>query len=130
MVKDKDILEKAYNDSKGVTARFNLNILNVANNLAGTNFDLREFEHSAFYNENSSCIEMHLKALKDLEISSPHLPENLVIAQGETIHTENSHKFRDEHIKDMANTAGLEITNQFTDEKHWFSLVQFHKQRR
>lgn len=65
--------------------------------------------------------------MNDLEISSPYLPKNVVIEQGETIHTENSHKFTDEHIKDLAQTAGLEITNQFTDEKHWFSLVQFQK---
>ncbi len=73
MVKNKDILEKAYNDSAGVTAEFNLNILNVVNNIVSTNFRPEAFEHVAFYNEESSRIEMHLKAKEDLEVESPFI---------------------------------------------------------
>lgn len=127
MVKSKEVLEKAYNDSKNVTERFNKNILNVVNNHIGTDFDPDTFEHIAFYNERFSRIEMHLKAIKDLEISCPSLPTKIYIKKGETIHTENSRKFTDENIKSLVSSAGLEIQNIFTDKNKWFSLVQLIK---
>ena len=127
-VKDIQVLEKAYNDSQAVTATFNRNILKVINNLVNTDFDPDAFEHVAFYNEANDRIEMYLKARKDMEISCPHLKEALVIRQDETIHTENSHKFTDTHIKDLEKTSGLKIQNVLTDRKKWFSLVHFTKQ--
>ena len=127
MVKSKEILEKAYNDSENVTERFNKNILNVVNSHIGTDFVPDTFEHIAFYNERFSRIEMHLKAIKNLEISCPSLPTNIYIKKGETIHTENSHKFTDENLKSLAFGAGLEIQNIFTDRNKWFSLVQLIK---
>ncbi len=127
VVKSKELLEKAYNDSDNVTEKFNKNILNVVNNHIGTNFDLDTFEHVAFYNEKFSRIEMHLKAIKDLEITCPRLSENIHIKKSETIHTENSYKFTDENIKNLASCAALEIQNIFTDKKKWFSLVQLIK---
>jgi L-histidine N-alpha-methyltransferase len=130
MVKKKDVLEKAYNDSEGVTAEFNLNILNVVNNIASTNFYPDAFEHVAFFNEEFSRIEMHLKAKEALEVESPLLKEKIIIKRGETIHTENSHKFTREYIKDFALAAGLEIQHIFTDEKRWFSLILMIKKTR
>jgi len=127
MVKSKKDLEKAYNDSKNVTEKFNKNILNVVNNHIGTDFDPDTFEHIAFYNERFSRIEMHLKAIKDLEIPCPSLPTTIYIKKGETIHTENSYKFTDENIKSLASGAGLEIQKIFTDKNKWFSLVQLIK---
>jgi len=127
MVKSKEVLEKAYNDSKNITERFNKNILNVVNSYIGTDFDPDTFEHVAFYNERFYRIEMHLKALKDLEILCPSLPTNIYIKKGETIHTENSHKFTDENINNLASGAGLEIQNIYTDKNKWFSLVQLIK---
>jgi len=127
MVKSKEVLEKAYNDSKNVTERFNKNILNVVNSHIGTDFDPDTFEHIAFYNERFSRIEMHLKAIKDLEISCPSLPTNIYIKKSETIHTENSYKFTDENIKSLASGADLEIQHIFTDKNKWFSLVQLIK---
>jgi L-histidine N-alpha-methyltransferase len=127
MVKSIDIIEKAYNDSKKVTEEFNKNILNVVNNHIGTNFDPNLFEHIAFYNEDFSRIEMHLKAIKDQVISSPNLAVNILIKKGEMIHTENSYKFTEQNIKDLANGAGFEIQKIFTDENKWFSLVQLIK---
>ncbi|UCF13643.1 MAG: L-histidine N(alpha)-methyltransferase [Thermoplasmatales archaeon] len=127
MVKNKEILDKAYNDSKNVTERFNKNILNVINSYIGTNFDPDNFEHIAFYNERFSRIEMHLKAVKDLEIICPRIPTNISIKKGETIHTENSYKFTNENIERLASGADLEIQNIFTDENKWFSLVQLIK---
>jgi len=127
MVKSKEVLEKAYNDSKHVTERFNKNILNVVNSHIGTDFDPDTFEHIAFYNERFSRIEMHLKAIKNLEISGPRLPITISIKKGEAIHTENSYKFTDENIKSLASGADLEIQHIFTDKNKWFSLVQLIK---
>ena len=127
MVKNKEILDKAYNDSKKITEKFNKNILNVVNNLIGTDFNPDTFDHVAFYNEEFSRIEMHLKATKEIEISCASLPTNIDIKKDETIHTENSYKFTDENIESLASGAGLEIQNIFTDKNKWFSLVQLIK---
>lgn len=127
MVKDKDILEKAYNDTENVTATFNFNILHVVNRYAKTNFNSRDFEHVAFFNEAYSRIEMHLKAKKDVKISSPYLDKNITLKKGETIHTENSHKFTYESIKNLALAGQLEIQNIFTDKNKWFSVIQLIK---
>ena len=127
MVKNKSILKNAYNDSKNITEKFNKNILNVINNYIDTNFDLDSFEHIVFYNETLSRIEMHLKAIKDIIISSPTLAETIYIKKGETIHTENSYKFSQENIRTLASGSGLEIQKIFTDKHKWFSLVQLIK---
>lgn len=127
MVKSKEVLEEAYNDSRHVTERFNKNILNVVNSHIDTDFDPDTFEHIAFYNERFSRIEMHLKAIKNLEISCPRLPITISIKKGKAIHTENSYKFTDENIKNLASGADLEIQNIFTDKNKWFSLVQLIK---
>ncbi len=126
-VKDRDMLEKAYNDNKKITEKFNRNILNVANNLAGTDFDPDMFEHIAFYNEDHSRIEMHLKAKERMRIFCPYLNSKIIIEKGETIHTENSHKFTSRHIEELALAGGLEIHNIFSDRNKWFSLIQFRK---
>jgi L-histidine N-alpha-methyltransferase len=123
MVKPTDILENAYNDSQGVTAKFNLNILNVVNHLAHTDFCPDKFEHIAFYNQAFSRIEMHLKAKADMKVESPLIKEKIIIKKGETIHTENSHKFTHEYIEKFVQAAGLEIQHVFSDEARWFSLV-------
>lgn len=93
MVKDKTILEAAYNNDKQVTAEFNKNILNVVNYILYTDFNTNDFKHSAFYNKEKFRIEMHLKALKDIQINSPYFQGKIVIKRGKTIHTENSHKY-------------------------------------
>ncbi len=127
MVKERNILEKAYNDSKNVTAKFNKNILNVVNKYIKTNFKTHDFEHNAFFNEKHSRIEMHLKATKHLQITSPYLQKEININKGETIHTENSHKFTNDHINNLALNANLDIQNIFTDPDKWFSIVQLLK---
>ncbi len=127
MVKDAEVLEKAYQDAQGVTAAFNKNILNVVNHLAGTDFDPALFEHVAFYDRENRKIEMHLRALRDMTVSAH--PENnpISIARGEMIHTENSHKFNTRQIDEMATWAGLQTERIFTDRNKWFSLVHFRK---
>ena len=73
---------------------------------------------------------MHLKAKEDLEVESPFIEGKIIIRKGETIHTENSHKFTPERIEDFTSTAGLEIQHIFMDEKKWFSLVLMAKNTR
>lgn len=125
MVKEIDILEAAYNDSQGITAAFNRNILTAVNNIAGTVFNPGRFKHLAFYDPAKMRIEMHLEVLEDMEIHSPHFRHDIHLRKGETIHTENSHKFTGELINAMAEKAGLKVRNIYTDKKRWFSLVQF-----
>ena len=123
--KDIKILENAYNDKKGITAAFNKNILNVVNSYSKTNFIPDQFEHIAFYNKSKARIEMHLKAIREMEISSPYLSGKIHFRKGETIHTENSHKYTKQHISDFAVIRGLKIKDIYSDANQWFSVVHF-----
>ena len=127
MVKDVAVLERAYNDKKGITAAFNRNILDVVNRLIESNFVTGDFGHMAFYNQADSRIEMHLRACRDMTIRSPHLPQGIEISAHETIRTEYSHKFTYEHIEDFANAGGFSVENIFCDSNGWFSLVDYLK---
>lgn len=129
MIKDTSVLEKAYNDDQQITSDFNKNILNVINNLVNTNFEPANFEHLAFYNKSEKRIEMHLKARKDMVITFNSGGDKIHIKKGETIHTENSHKFNKDNIKTMGFWAGLDTEKIFTDNKQWFSLVHYKKNR-
>lgn len=123
MVKDKEIIENAYNDSQKVTEKFNKNILHVVNDLIDTNFNPDDFAHVAFFNEEMSRIEMHLKAVENVEVFSPRLDAPLFLKKGETIHTENSYKFTIKQIEKLAQESHLDIEKIFTDGKKWFSLA-------
>ncbi len=107
MVKDIQILEKAYNDEQGKTAAFNKNMLNVVNRYVKTDFDPDQFDHYSFYNIADARIEMHLKAIVDIEVSSPHMNGNFFLKEGETIHSENSHKYDSSHIRRLAEISRL-----------------------
>ncbi len=125
MVKDRALLERAYNDSALVTARFNRNILKVVNSVINADFEPLLFEHHAFFNEDESRIEMHLEALGSMEINSPLFPRGLTIRRGEMIHTENSYKFTMDHIRQMSRESGLFLKAVYQDDNEWFSLVRF-----
>jgi L-histidine N-alpha-methyltransferase len=124
MVKPRKILETAYNDSSRVTAEFNKNILKVINSLAATDFESESFEHVAFYNEQRSCIEMHLQATRPMVVTSPALDAPIHLGQGERIHTEDSHKFTIDGIAGELTVSGLTTEKVTTDRRNWFSLVQ------
>ncbi len=126
-VKDTRVLEKAYNDKNGVTARFNKNILLVANELLDANFDPASFAHLAFFNKDKQRIEMHLQAEKDMVIHLGYNGQKICLAKNETIHTENSHKFDARQINEIAAGNGMRIEQQFSDAKGWFSLIHFRK---
>jgi len=127
MVKDQGILEEAYNDKLGITADFNKNILNVVNGILNTDFNPDLFEHFAFYNKEKTRIEMHLRAVKEMNIKSSTLTFNLNIKKNESIHTENSYKFTPKKIYEFADVAGLSVKNIFTDKNQFFSLAEFIK---
>lgn len=126
-VKDAEVLEKAYNDAQGLTARFNKNILNVVNELIKSDFCTEDFEHRAFYNEEKKRIEMHLEAKRDLRVKSSFSEDDVVITKGEAIHTENSHKFDEVDIQLIGEQAKLTVNNIFSDKNQWFSLVHYKK---
>ncbi len=127
MVKDVGITENAYNDRQGVTAAFNKNILNSVNYFLHSDFDTKKFRHLAFYSEKFERIEMHLKALQDMEITSPFFDTPVFIKKGETIHTENSYKFRKEEFSDLSGDAGLALDETWSDRNSWFSVFRFRK---
>lgn len=127
MVKDTDLIEVAYNDQKGITAAFNLNILSAVNKITNSNFKTADFEHYAYFNTKFNRIEMHLRANKDVIISLANQQETIGIKKGETIHTENSHKFTAERIHEFAEIAKFDVEGIFADPKQWFSLVHYIK---
>lgn len=127
MVKNIEVLKNAYNDSQGVTAEFNKNILSVINNLINTNFNTKDFDHIALFNSKENRIEMHLKAKKDLIVNCSLGYNDIFIQKDETIHTENSHKFNKNDIDNIALWSGLTIDKILTDDNQWFSLVHFKK---
>ena len=126
-IKEVRILETAYNDAQGLTAQFNRNILNVVNGLIESDFNPENFGHRAFYDRECQRIEMHLEAMTDVCVKTPFTQEDILISKGECIHTENSHKFDEEDIRMIAGNAGLVVKNIFSDEREWFSLVQYGK---
>lgn len=118
--KDINILEKAYNDSEGITARFNKNILNGINNICGESFDEDNFDHKAFFNKNKSRIEMHLVSKKEQIIDI--LDKKIYFQEGESIHTENSYKYSMKSFKNLADSANLETVQILNDSKLFFSI--------
>jgi L-histidine Nalpha-methyltransferase len=123
--KDRRVLDAAYNDKKGITAGFNLNLLERINNELEGQFDLDKFAHLAFYNEQLHRIEMHLVSKEDQDVYICSLDMSFHFEKGETIHTENSYKFDMRQIKDIARASGFTLKDHFMDEKKWFCLALF-----
>lgn len=122
-VKDDAVLRAAYNDSQGLTAAFNLNVLSVLNEEVEADFDLDRFEHRAVFNQDKSRIEMHLVSSADQTVRIGALDESIEVRSGETILTEISRKFTDESLSAMLNTAGFSTTEHYTPSNNYFSLV-------
>lgn len=124
LVKSLDRLLPAYDDAAGVTAAFNLNALVRMNREYGAGFDLERFRHRAIWNPELSRIEMHLESLVDQVVSIPGLDLQVEFAKGETIHTENSHKYTPERIDQLARASGFEVSRRFVDEDQLFTLCE------
>ena len=122
MVKDRATLLSAYNDVAGVTAAFNLNVLARLNRELGADFDLRRFRHSAIWNAQCSRIEMHLQSTVHQRVSFPSVGE-IELAQGETIHTENSYKFTPEAVAGLLQPADFALERVWTNERKWFAVT-------
>ncbi len=126
-IKPIDIIEAAYNDSMGITADFNLNILSVINSITGSNFDRDKFEHLAFFDVEKSRIEMHLRAKESMNVDIPALDINIKIRSDETIHTENSHKYSNSDISSFAKSSGLSVKGIHSDNNDLFSIAELIK---
>ena len=118
--KDPDVLEAAYNDKAGVTAAFNLNVLERANKELNATFDVHHFEHRAIYNEEVGRIEMHLVSTKDQFVSIAGV--TFAFVAGETIHTENSYKYTLPQFAALCKRADFKVERLWTDKRCFFSI--------
>ncbi|MBL9107567.1 MAG: L-histidine N(alpha)-methyltransferase [Myxococcales bacterium] len=120
LAKDPAILERAYNDSRGVTAAFNLNLLVRINRELGADFDLDAWRHVAIHNPGESRIEMHLVSRRHQTVRLGG--HSFVFRDGETIRSEYSHKYSRDHFAGLAAAAGLRVRQVWTDPQQLFSV--------
>lgn len=121
--KDPAVLKAAYDDSQGVTAAFNLNLLRRMKGELDAEVKLEDFEHYAFYNENDCRIEMHLRALRATSIVIND--QTFQFREGETLHTENSYKYSIPRLKTLLEQTPWRLDKVWTDEKSWFAACLF-----
>jgi L-histidine Nalpha-methyltransferase len=124
LVKDKAILDAAYDDALGVTASFNLNLLLHLNRLLDADFDVRDWRHRGFFNAESSRIEMHLEARSNLTVRWPGGERRF--ERGECIHTENSYKYTQKSFVTLLEQAGFGKSRIWTDPRGWFMVCHAH----
>ncbi|HEY8360539.1 MAG TPA: L-histidine N(alpha)-methyltransferase, partial [Ramlibacter sp.] len=124
LVKDPHLLHAAYNDSEGVTAAFNLNLLARANRELGTDFELAQFAHYAFYNAPQRRIEMHLVSRERQSVRLAG--QRFELEDGESLHTENSYKFTVDGLRALARRAGFRPGPVWTDPQRLFSVHWLH----
>jgi L-histidine Nalpha-methyltransferase len=122
LVKPTAILEAAYNDAAGVTAAFNKNVLAVINRELGGDFHADDFDHVAFFAEESRQIEMHLRARVDQHVTIAALGLSVPFAAGETLRTEISRKFTETSVLELLEAAGLERVGWYTPPSGYFGL--------
>ena len=118
--KDPSIVEPAYNDSAGVTAEFNLNMLRHLNTAYDADFDLDAYRHDAVYDEDEGRVEIRLISRRNQEVTIGG--ETIVIEEGEDILTEYSHKYTLEGFAEMANEVGFDVARVWTDDDELFSV--------
>jgi L-histidine Nalpha-methyltransferase len=125
LVKPVDVLEPAYDDPLGITAAFNLNMLRHINTLIGSNFDVRDWQHVAFFNATQSRIEMHVEARRDVKVSWKNAQgtQQRSFKAGERIHTENSYKWTVAQFTALLASAGFSSTQVWTDPQQYFAVV-------
>ena len=123
--KEAAVLERAYDDSEGVTARFNKNILARINSDLGGRFDLERFCHRAVWDEQLGRVEMHLESAGAQTVPIEGLGLAIGFTDGETIHTENSYKYSTAEIETLAAAAGMTLEHQWFDPGRRFSVNLF-----
>ena len=122
LAKAPSILVPAYDDALGITALFNLNVLARLNREWGADFELESFRHVALWNEAGSRIEMHLESQVRQSVSIPALDIEIVLHEGERIHTENSYKYRPGMGETILRDAGWTLGRTWTDPQNWFAV--------
>lgn len=122
LAKSASIIEPAYNDEKGVTAAFNLNILERINRELGADFDISMFEHQAPYYSRRGYVEMRLVSLVDQEVEIEQADRSFAFDQGDYIWTERSRKYTEVRLGGILRRAGFETCERYHDRKNWYSL--------
>jgi len=120
-IKDEDVLLAAYNDAAGVTAAFNINLLHRINRELGGNIPLDAFCHRAIWNDRLSRIEMHLEATRALDFTVAD--KTFAMREGETIHTENSHKYGPRDARLLLRAGGWSLIGEWTDDAGQFAIL-------
>jgi L-histidine N-alpha-methyltransferase len=120
LIKDAAVLNAAYNDAAGVTARFNKNMLVRIDRELGGSFDVDAFEHVALWNRRKSRIEMHLESIYEQTVWIQDLGRGFHFDRGERIHTENSYKFNPASIGRLLRRSGFKLEKSWTDAQGWF----------
>jgi L-histidine N-alpha-methyltransferase len=123
LLKDPDVIERAYNDEAGVTATFNKNILRRMNQELNASFDLDTFRHHAPFVDEKKRIEMRLVSIREQTVSIPAIDEYVHFEDGEYIHTESSHKFNPESFQDVYDHTGLRMEEILYDDSEQFAEV-------
>lgn len=121
LIKDSALLDAAYDDALGVTAAFNLNLLRHINRVLGSDFDVSQWQHLAFFNHSHTRIEMHLEARTDLTVRWPGTERRF--AKGERIHTENSYKYTVPSFLHLLEQAGFGRARYWSDPAAWFAVI-------
>ena len=122
LVKNSNVMHAAYNDSAGITASFNKNLLVRINRELGGHFEPDAFCHVSFWNEAASRIELHLESTCLQSVRVDALDTTLQFYQGERIHTENSYKYTVDCLEDLLRHGGFEVENIWTDPDCWFAV--------
>ena len=123
--KERRVLERAYDDSHGVTARFNKNLLRRINRELGADFDLERFDHRSVWNDDDGRVEMHLQSKDEQVVEIEDLDMQIRFDKGETIHTECSYKYSLEQIEAMGVRSGYRLERQWLDAGERFSVNLF-----
>jgi len=120
LVKEREVLLNAYDDPEGVTAAFNLNLLQRLRRELEAELDTEAFRHRAVFNEDLSCVEMHLESRRPqtLRVGGREIP----FAEGQSIRTERSYKYTLEGLRELAEEAGFTLEATWTDPRQWFSV--------
>jgi len=123
--KAKEVLERAYDDAAGVTARFTLNLLQRLNRELDARFDVRRFAHRATWREEEGRVEIEIVSLREQRVAIESLDLEIELAHGEAIHAEDSFKYSLEETLELARAAGLRLEDRWLDRKERFSVCAF-----
>ncbi|MBM1108234.1 L-histidine N(alpha)-methyltransferase [Aurantibacter crassamenti] len=121
LIKSEEIVLPAYNDSKGITAKFNLNLLDRINNELGGNFNLKQFKHQPEYNKNEGIAKSFIMSTADQKVEIKAIDKTYNFTKGEKIHTEISRKYNDDLIKKIISKTDFVLENKILDSKAYFA---------